>query len=219
MVCLVWVFLVPVDSDVVLTCTSGSSSERITISVGVVVWCCLVWAISCEHVQQHVMLFCRVWFDSFVRVVCRTDRRHQVLHTVAHVVLQLWEASDKSSHRVGILSVSTCVRCRVWFDSLPTTMLTCADVLFLRSQDVRLQIHLWHPVLFRKHSVRSFIHEPCCRAHRNRSSASVKQKMVIVIDHRLMCVAAILWQARVWGRRHWNSEHLAMHLFHTTGHR
>ena len=49
------------------------------------------------------------------------------------------------------------------------------DVLFLRSQDVRLKIDLWHPVLFRKHPEQCFIQNHVV-APTETVSASVKQR-------------------------------------------
>ena len=49
------------------------------------------------------------------------------------------------------------------------------DALLFRSQDVWLDIDLWHPVLFRKHSERCFIQNHFV-APIETVSASVKQK-------------------------------------------
>ena len=87
---------------------------------------------------------------------------------VAHsrTLLQLWE----SSYRVGILSVSSCVRCGVVVIAF-NGHVDVRDVLFFRSQDVWLDIDLWHPVLFRKHSERCFMQNHVV-AYRNRFSVS-----------------------------------------------
>ena len=70
--------------------------------------------------------------------------------TQSHIVAVVGGHHERS-HRVGILSVSSCDRCGVFVIAV-NGHAGVRDVLFFRSQDVCLKIDLWHPVLFRKHS-------------------------------------------------------------------
>ena len=79
---------------------------------------------------------------------------HQ-LCTQSHIVAAVG-GQHKSSHRVGILWVSSCVRCGVVVIA-SNGHVDVRDLLLFRSQDVWLDIDLWHPVLFRKHPEQCFI--------------------------------------------------------------
>ena len=93
--------------------------------------------------------------------------------TQSHIVAAVG-GHHGSSHRVGILSVSSCVRCGVVVIAF-NGHVDVRDLLFFRSRDVCLKIGFWHPVLFRKHPERCFIQNHVV-AHTETYSASVKQK-------------------------------------------
>ena len=127
------------------------------------VWCCVR-----AKASTFSNMWCRAWFDSSVQS-CAGRRMHQRC-TQSHIVAAVG-GHHESSHRVGILSVSSCVRCGVVVIAF-NGHVDVRDLLFFRSQDVWLKIDLWHPVLFRQAFRAVFYPEPCCRAHRNRSSVS-----------------------------------------------
>ena len=97
---------------------------------------------------------------------------HQ-LCTQSHIVAAVG-GHHESSHRVGILSVSSCVRCGVVVIA-SNGHVDVRDLLLFRSQDVCLNIDLWHPVLFRKHPEQCFIQNHVV-APTETVPASVKQK-------------------------------------------
>ena len=77
MVCLVWVFLVPVDSDVVLTASVVLRAKGLPLVLGRV-WCCVSTKAS-----TFGNMWCRAWFDSSVQSCGRTPHA-PILHTVGH---------------------------------------------------------------------------------------------------------------------------------------
>ena len=112
------------------------------------VWCCVR-----AKASTFSNMWCRAWFDSSVQS-CAGRRRHQPC-TQSHIVAAVG-GHHESSHRVGVLSVSSCVRCGVVVIA-SNGHDDVRDLLLFRSQDVWLDIDLWHPVLFRKHPERCFI--------------------------------------------------------------
>ena len=122
----------------------------------------------------------------------------------SRTLLQLWEASI----RVRIV-LAYCgfrlVFVAVLFLIASNDHVDVRDVLFLRSQDVRLKIDLWHPVLFRKHSERCFIQNHVV-APTETVPASVKQKMVMS-----PCGICSFMEQRP-------SEHLFQEIFYPRGH-
>ena len=83
-------------------------------------------------------------------VVCRTPHA-----PTSHIVAAVG-GHHGSSHRVGILSVSSCVRRGVVVIAF-NGHVDVKDILLFMSQDVCLNIDLWHTVLFRKHPEQCFI--------------------------------------------------------------
>ena len=81
--------------------------------------------------------------------------------TQSHIVAAVG-GHHESSHRVGILSVSSCVRCGVVVIAF-NGHVDVRDVLFFRWRDVCLKIGFWHPVFVSKAFRAVFYAEPCCR--------------------------------------------------------
>ena len=131
------------------------------------VWCCVS-----AKASTFSNMWCRAWFGSSVQS-CAGRRMHQPC-TQSHIVAAVG-GHHESSHRVGILSVSSCDRCGVFVIAV-NGHVDVRDVLFFRSQDVCLKIDLWHPVLFRKHPEQCFIQNHVV-APTETVPASVEQKM------------------------------------------
>ena len=129
MACFVVVFLVPVDSDVVLTAKVVLRAKGSPQVLGRV-WCCVR-----AKASTFSNMWCRAWFDSSVQS-CAGRRMHQ-LCTQSHIVAVVG-GHHESSHRVGILSVSSCVRCGVVVIAF-NVHIDVRDLLFFRSQDVCLK--------------------------------------------------------------------------------